>query len=101
LIILQNCENITAQFLLDGMPIIGEALCHIINTSLESGIVPHELKITTIIAVPKVKNSIKCEDFRPINMLPTHEKVLKTVVKQQIKKFAEQQTIFIETQSRF
>jgi hypothetical protein len=83
------------------MPIIGEALCDIINTSLGSGIVPHEWKMSTIVPVPKVKNSVKCEDFRQINMLPTYEKVLDTLVKQQIEKFAEQQKIFIDTQSGF
>jgi hypothetical protein len=56
------------KILLDGMPIIGEALCDIINTSLESGTVPHERKMSTIVPVPKVKNSINCEDFRPINI---------------------------------
>jgi hypothetical protein len=34
-------------------------------------------------------------------MLPTYEKVLETAVKQQIEKFAEQQKIFIDTQSGF
>ena len=37
--------------------------------------------------IEKVKNTNKCEEHRPINSLKTFEKVLETVVKQQLENY--------------
>ena len=40
--------------------------------------------------IEKIKNSNKCEEYRPINSLKTFEKVLETVVKQQLENYMEE-----------
>lgn len=56
---------------------LSETLLNLINTSLETWILPNDMKISTIIPVPKVRNSSKACDLRSINMLYAVEKYSK------------------------
>lgn len=49
----------------------------------------------------KVKNAKKPEDWRPINMLPTYEKILEDVVCKQLTQFIEQEGLLCVQQSGF
>lgn len=49
----------------------------------------------------KVVNSIKCQDFRPINTLCFFEKVQEKVVKIQLLKYIDINNIFIDEQSAY
>jgi len=44
-------------------------------------------KISTIIPIPKMEKPEKASRYKPVNMLPVLEKVLKLVVKDQLKTF--------------
>jgi len=55
---------------------------------------------STIIPIPKTEKPKKASDYRPINILPIHEKVLELVVKEQIEKYLDN-NIIIEHQSGF
>lgn len=57
---------------------------HFVNTSLESGQVPYELKVSTVTPIEKRTNI--SSEFRPINILPSAERVLETVVYEQFSK---------------
>ena len=96
-------ENVNKKVLNDIISddIIGNFFVKIINQSLQEGVFPDCLKTSTIIPVPKVANTIKCEEFRPINMLPTWEKVLEKIVYKQLKEYVEKNSIIIEEQSGF
>jgi hypothetical protein len=39
--------------------------------------------------VPKIVNTKRCEEFRPINIVPVYEKVLEVAVKKQLQDFCE------------
>jgi hypothetical protein len=43
--------------------------------SIRFGIVPEEFKVSAVVPIPKVKNSINCEGKRPINKLPICDKI--------------------------
>ncbi|XP_053596013.1 uncharacterized protein LOC128667989 [Microplitis demolitor] len=73
----------------------------IINRSLESGVVPDCLKVSRIVPIQKIKDSIKITDFRPINTLPVLEQVLESIVKSQLNKFIVENEILNEEQSGF
>lgn len=75
--------------------------CNMINFSLKNGCVPKQFKISTVVPIPKVKNSIKCEDKRPINKLPICDKILEKIVKNQIDEYLENNQILNEKQSGF
>ena len=53
----------------------------LINKSLQEGVFPEGWKTSTVVLNPKMTGSIKAEEYRPINMLPTYEKVLEIVIK--------------------
>jgi hypothetical protein len=61
----------------------------IINASLQQGVVPNEWKKSTVVPIQKVSGTRKCEEFRPINVLLAHEKILECIVKQQFSKYLE------------
>jgi hypothetical protein len=61
-------EGIKAQYLIDAMEVVGDKFCNIINMSLMKGIFAEYWKLSTVVPVPKVKNTKKCEEFRPVNM---------------------------------
>lgn len=50
------------------------------NDSLQQGICPDVWKYTVITPVPKIKNSAKSEEMRPINRAPTLDKILEALV---------------------
>lgn len=50
---------------------------------------------------PKVPGTIKCNEFRPVNMLPTYEKVLEAVIKEQLENYVETKDVPIDEQSGF
>ena len=66
------------------MELVGNILLEIINKSLETGIFPDNWKESMVTPIENVKNTNKCEEYRPINSLKTFEKVLEIVVKQQL-----------------
>lgn len=60
----------------DAVDYLGHHLCTIINKSFDEGHFPECWKISTITPIPKVKNTNKCEEFRPINSMPNDEKII-------------------------
>lgn len=85
----------------DSMVYIAHLYKDIINESFDSGIVPSCWKISTIIPVAKVKNTMKPDELRPINTLPIDEKIMETVVKKQLVNYLDNHNIIIPEQSGF
>jgi len=73
----------------------------IINSSLNEGVCPVGWKTSTIKPISKINQPKKASQFRPINMLPTFEKILKLVVKKQLDKYLESNNIITEHQLGF
>ena len=76
-------------------------MLEIINKSLETGIFPDNWKESMVTPIEKIKNINKCEDYRPINSLKTFEKVLETVVKQQLENYMEENKLLSKYQFGF
>lgn len=94
-------DEICVEFIKQCFAIIGGPLLHLINSSLLEGVVPSHLKISTIIPIQKVKNTIKCEEFRPINMLPALEKIVELAVYKQVNDYLQDNQFIIKEQSGF
>lgn len=98
---LKNDVNlINPSILLDAWPVIAEAVSHIVNQSLNESI-PEDWKVTTVVPVPKENRPRKVEDFRPVNMLPTLEKLIEIVVKNQLIEYIERSGILNKFQSGY
>lgn len=69
---------IDSGLLIDTFEIIKNYLLNIVNRSLKEGVFPEILKKSIIIPIPKIEKTIKIEEFRPINILCTIEKMLET-----------------------
>jgi Reverse transcriptase (RNA-dependent DNA polymerase) len=94
-------NNLNVNVLLDSMDVAGSSFLQVINTSLELGEFPDKWKKSTVIPIPKIAGT-KCHDqLRPINILPAYEKVLETIVKNQLLKFLERNNILVSEQSGF
>lgn len=106
--ILNLCKNkshpndiITTQVLKDSFDITGFFFVNIINSSFDTQIVPSTWKLSTVIPIPKVKNTKLYTQFRPINMLPIHEKLIEKVVHKQLIKYLNETNCIVDVQSGF
>lgn len=69
-------NNLNINILADSMDIIGDIFIDIINESLKTGLFPTSWKNSIIVPIQKITGTKLCHEFRPINTLPNHEKVL-------------------------
>jgi len=60
-------------------------ICHIVNTSLETGNVPDNLKVAKIVPVYKKGDPLSLDNYRPIAILPVISKILEKIVKIRLK----------------
>lgn len=94
-------NNVSTKIILDNWDIIGHFLMDIINKSFETGIFPETWKHTMVMPIKKIPKTNKCEEYRPINVLKTCEKIIEKVVKEQLDKYIEENKILSEYQSGF
>lgn len=97
----KDLSGVSTKLIIDLWPKIGKYLLKIINSSLSSGEFPNVWKESVIVPVVKIEGSKRCEDFRPINTMPTLEKILETVVKVQLLQHIEKNNLFITEQSGY
>lgn len=96
-----SIDGIDKKIIEIGMPVIGKELMNIINKSIDEGKVPDKWKGSLVIPVPKVINTKKCEEHRPINMQPVSEKTMEVFIKEQILDHVKINNILIPNQSGF
>lgn len=94
-------DVLTSKFMKNTFDSLGFALLNFINTSLQYGNFPNELKVSTIVPVPKIQNSIEMCEYRPINTLPDIEKILELSVYDQVVDYFQVNNLFIGNQSGF
>lgn len=94
-------DGITAKLLKDAYPTIRYNLLNIVNASLQEGVFPDSWKEALIVPIPKVKNTIKVEEHRPINMLPIFEKILEIAAHVQLEKYFSENNLLVKNQSGF
>lgn len=94
-------EIICAKLIKKLYNVIGYPLLHIVNSSLESGILPKDLKCSVVVPVPKVDNPKKLEELRPVNLIPIIDKVLELLVHEQLTEYFEKNNIFCQGQFGF
>lgn len=93
-------EKITPEVLFDSMEVVGRVFSQIINESFETGIFP-AWKCSIVTPIEKVRGTINPEEFRPINSLPTYEKVIEIIVKKQLDNYINENNILMRNQSGF
>jgi exonuclease III len=94
-------DNVNIQVIRDSMPFLGYVFLDIINQSLMTGKFPEKWKEAVVVPIPKKAGTKNIEEFRPINTLPTFEKILECVVKEQLTEYLEKHNILVDVQSGF
>ena len=94
-------DNVNARVIQDCFHVIGHDLLGLINESLQTGHVPQIWKESLVIPIQKVAGTIKAEEFRPINMLHTLEKILELAVKGQLLQYLNSNGLLIPEQSGY
>lgn len=74
---------------------------NVINLSLQCIICPDIWWRFCIVPVPKVANTVKCDEHRPINTVSIFEKLLELSVKDQLVNFCDVNNVIVENQSGF
>lgn len=72
--------DVSSRLIKDAMGSMQSEFLYLMNLSLITGCVPNQWKIATVIPIPKVKNSTKVTDLRPISLLPLPGKILEKFV---------------------
>ena len=94
-------DGFKPKFLKDGADIIKGAVTHIINLSLETGIVPNELKSAIVKPLYKKSSRLDVGNYRPVSILPIISKILERAVYVQMETHLKDNNILYEFQSGF
>ncbi|XP_029167707.1 uncharacterized protein LOC114938112 [Nylanderia fulva] len=84
-------DDISLRMIRLALPIIMPVLEHVCNYSLTCGIYPEVWKSALICPVPKIKNPVLANHYRPIAILPTLSKMLERVACDQIREYLERE----------
>lgn len=97
----KSYEVLSSKLIKETFEVIGHVWLHFINTSLEMGTFPKSLKTSTVTPIQKIKNTNKSWEFRPINTLPSAEKMLELAVYYQLIDHFTKNNLFFINQSGF
>ena len=87
-------DAITMSILKDCPQISARVICHIYNNMIRTNLYPDRLKISKIIPIVKSgKDKTDKTSYRPINILPTVDKVIESVMKEQLEEYFESNSL--------
>ena len=82
-------------------PDIAPAFVHVMNLSLEQGIVPLELKVARVIPLFKADDPEKFSNYRPVSILPIFSKILEKLMYKRLLNFVMSHNILFDYQFGF
>jgi len=94
-------DNLPPGFLKDIALQIAGPLCHVINTSIKTGIVPQGFKIGKVTPIYKSGPRNSMDNYRPITVLPVCSKIYEKCIYKQLMQFLECNKLLSATQFGF
>jgi hypothetical protein len=94
-------DNISAKVLKAASHIIAPSLTVIFKQSLSTGIYINDWKLARVSPIYKSEDRKKCENYRPISILPIISKVFEREVFTQIYKYLNENSLLSKSQSGF
>ena len=82
-------------------PDIAPAFVHVMNLSLEQGVVPLELKVARVIPLFKADDPEKFSNYRPVSILPIFSKILEKLMYKRLLNFVMNHDILFDYQFGF
>ena len=94
-------DEISTKLLQETISEIIIPITHIINRSLESGIVPDQLKIANVIPIYKASDPDRLQNYRPISLLPAFSKLIEKIMYNKVMSFLNSNNILYKHQYGF
>lgn len=94
-------NNVNKSVVISSFDVFGCEITRLFNESLKQGLVPDSFKSTLVSPIPKIKDTCKAEQMRPINQAEVLDKMLQTIVKNQLQKHVDQQNLLSPNQSAY
>ena len=94
-------DGISVRFVKDGWPAISVLITHIINVSIDTGVIPEQLKLARVVPLYKKGSKREACNYRPISALCTISKVLEKVIYNQLNDYFIRHKLLFELQSGF
>ena len=76
-------------------------MTHIINKSLETGIVPSQMKLAKVIPIHTASDQTLLQNYRPVSLLPAFSKILEKVMINKLMSFLNSNKSFYKHQYGF
>ena len=94
-------DNLPPGMLKDCALQISRPLCHVINISLQQGVVPEDFKSGIVTPIFKSGSKQVFDNYRPITVLPVCSKIFEKCIHHQLMKFLEDLKLLSSTQFGF
>ena len=94
-------DGIAVRFLRDGAGLLAGPLCHIVNLSITSEVVPSKMKEARVTPLFKKGSRLDCGNYRPVSILNVLSKILERSVHGQLVGYLTKRKVLSESQSGF
>ena len=94
-------DGIAVRFLKDGAVLLADPLCHIVNLSITSEVVPSGMKEARVTPLFKKGSRLDCGNYRPVSILNVLSKILERSVHGQLVGYLTKRKVLSESQSGF
>lgn len=94
-------DEIGAKELKQVSHLISEAVAHIVNLMLSTGVFPQKLKVARVTAIFKGGLRNNLSNYRPISVLPIMSKIFESVINQRLVSFFDKHKILSNSQYGF
>ena len=89
-------DNIPARFIKDAASVLTKPITHIVNLSIQTGIVPHPLKNARVVPLFKQNKRSNVSNYRPASVLSVVSKILKKAVYVQLEGYLVKNNLIYE-----
>ena len=94
-------DGLPALFIKDGAEFLKIPISIIINKSINSGIVPEEMKFASVRPIFKKNSPLDVSNYRPVSILSIVSKILERSISTQLNDFIKENDLLYEYQSGF
>lgn len=93
--------KINAMKTATAIPLFNTLLTRLINSSFETGVFPHQLKIAKVVPIHKGGSKTDVSNYRPISLLSSFSKIFEKIMHKRVSNFLENNNILYDMQYGF